>query len=55
MIERIAALEPQPSTYGFDMDLSNSDPSGCVTYVEANAEFQPAHMDYTNDVFDYGD
>ncbi len=41
--------------YGFDMDLSNSDPDGCVTYVGANAGFIPAHMDYDNDAFDYGD
>ena len=41
--------------YGFDMDMSNSDPGGCVTYVGANAGFQPAKMDYTADAFDYGD
>ena len=41
--------------FGFDMDLSNADPNGCISYAGANIDYEPAFMDYTNDVFDYGD
>jgi len=45
--------------YGFQIDETNSDPATCVTEYESdygcdNAGFTPAHMDFTNDVFDYG-
>lgn len=41
--------------YGFDMDLTNSDPDGCVAYVGANAGYQRAHMDFANDEWLWGD
>lgn len=41
--------------FGFDMDLSNPDPEGCVTYAGANLGYAPAYMDYANDVFEWGD
>ena len=46
--------------YGFKINKSDSNPATCVTaydlndYDVANANFTPAHMDYTNSVFDYG-
>lgn len=40
--------------YGFRIDSSESDPSACVTYLAAAVGATPAHMDYTNGVFDYG-
>lgn len=40
--------------YGFHIDSSESDPSACVTYLAAAVGATPAHMDYTNGVFDYG-
>ncbi len=51
-LNRIAVTSAE--VHGFDMDLSNADPSGCVTYAADSAGFEPAHMDYANDVFDYG-
>jgi len=41
--------------YGFHIDGSESDPSARVTYLEDAIGMTPAHMDYTNNVFDYGD
>lgn len=47
--------EGRTDIYGFDIDLSNSDPDGSVTYAGANVGFTPAAMNYTADAFDYGD
>ena len=41
--------------YGFYIDGTKSSPSEMVTYLEDAVGMTPAHMDYTNDVFDYGD
>lgn len=40
--------------YGFHVDGSESDPDSMITYLEDAVGMTPAHMDYTNDVFDYG-
>lgn len=40
---------------GFHIDGNVSDPYNKVTYVEAAEGMTPAHMDFANDVFDYGD
>lgn len=40
--------------YGFHIDSFESDPSICVTYLADAIGATPAHMDYTNGVFDYG-
>lgn len=42
--------------YGFHIDGSKSVPSEMVTYLSDcdNANYTPAHMDYSNDKFDYG-
>ena len=41
--------------YGFKLHQDESNPSDMITYIEDNRFFEPAHMDYTNDVFNYGD
>ena len=46
---------PEPITiYGMRITNSESSPDNKVTYLEDCAGFTPAHMDFTNDVFDYG-
>lgn len=42
--------------FGYDLDTTNSDPAARVTYPSDvdNANFASAHMDYDNDMFDYG-
>lgn len=40
--------------YGFHINSNESDPSSAVTYLEDAVGMAPAHMDYTNGVFDYG-
>lgn len=40
--------------YGFHIKSNESSPSGAVTYLRDAVGAIPAHMDYTNDVFDYG-
>lgn len=40
--------------YGFHIDGNESDPSAMVTYIADAVGMTPAHMDYTNNVFDYG-
>lgn len=40
--------------YGFHIDGNESNPANMVTYLEDAVGMTPAHMDYTNDVFDYG-
>lgn len=41
--------------YGFKIDQNESDPSSMITYIEDNAKFRPAYMDYVADKFNYGD
>lgn len=41
--------------YGFIIDQKESDPDSMITYIEDNEDLTPAHMDYENDRFDYGD
>lgn len=42
------------NAYGIFIDGTESDPSDAVTYLGKAVGLTPAHMDYTNDVFDYG-
>jgi hypothetical protein len=47
-----------PATvYGFSIDQTESDPNSIISYISGttNENYTPAHMDYDNDVFDYGD
>lgn len=54
VLSGMGLVDRTPITYGFELDPSNSSPSGSVTYIESNAAYTPAHMDFTNDAFDYG-
>ena len=45
---------PNKYVYGFHINGNESDPNKMVTYLEDAIGMTPAHMDYTNDVFDYG-
>ena len=40
--------------YGFKIDKSNDDPEDAVIYTHDAVTMTPAHMDFTNDRFDYG-
>ena len=40
--------------YGFRIDQNNSDSDTCVEYLYDAVGMTPAHMDFTNGVFDYG-
>ncbi len=40
--------------YGFHIDSGESDPSEAVTYLADAVGLTPAHMDFANDVFDWG-
>ena len=41
--------------YGFELNMDETYGPNMVRYIEQNVNFEPAHMDYTNGVFDYGD
>ena len=41
--------------YGFKIDQNESDPASMITYIEDNAAFNSAYMNYGTDTFDYGD
>lgn len=51
--DKIYAIN-RPIIYGFHIDGSESNPSSKVIYLEDSIGMTPAHMDYTNDTFDYG-
>jgi hypothetical protein len=40
--------------YGFHVDSSESDPAAAITYLKDAVGMTPAHMDFTNNRFDYG-
>ena len=40
--------------YGFHINGNDSNPDTMVTYLRDAVGMTPAHMDYANDVFDYG-
>ena len=41
--------------YGFKLDQNESDPSSMITYIEDNENYHSAYMNYSTDMFDYGD
>lgn len=43
------------SLFGFILDQNESDPLSNIEYIEDNANFAPAHMDYSTGKFDFGD
>ena len=41
--------------FGFKLDQNESDPSSMIEYIEDNKNYHSAHMNYSTDMFDYGD
>lgn len=54
MNETNGILAKEYDLFGFKIDQSESDPANMITYIEDNIDFIPAHMDYENDRFEYG-
>ena len=54
-VNRISGETYKGTVYGFVIDQSKSDPSEMITYIETNANYTPAKMDFTAGKFDYGD
>ena len=46
--------QPETVVYAFHIDGLSYDPSSMVTYLEDAVGMTPAHMDFSNGVFDYG-
>lgn len=40
--------------FGFKLDQNESDPASMIRYIEDNESYQSAYMDYTTDMFNYG-
>ncbi len=57
-VNGVCNLDPQnyfgTVIYEFILDTTNSNPKTCIKYAGINEDFTPAHMDYENEVFDYG-
>jgi hypothetical protein len=49
--------EFEAEVFGFSIDQTQSDPNSMISYIEGtvNENYTPVHMDYDNDIFDYGD
>lgn len=41
--------------FGFKLDQNESDPASMIEYIEDNKNYHSAHMNYSTDMFDYGD
>lgn len=41
--------------YGFEIDINESNPASKVKYLARNSAYEPAKMNYSTGVFDYGD
>lgn len=41
--------------FGFKLDQNESDPSSMISYIENNENYRSAYMNYSTDMFDYGD
>lgn len=41
--------------FGFKLDQNESDPSSMIEYIEDNKNYHSAYMNYSTDMFDYGD
>lgn len=54
-VNRVNGQTQHGTVYGFVIDQSKSDPSEMITYIETNANYTPAKMDFTAGKFDYGD
>lgn len=54
-ISNTLASTMKPVMYGVRIDKNDSNPATRMTYLYDAVGMNPAHMDYTNNVFDYGD
>lgn len=54
-VNRVSGQTQHGTVYGFVIDQSKSDPAEMITYIETNADYRPAKMDFTAGTFDYGD
>lgn len=54
-VNRISGEVYKGTVYGFVIDQSKSDPSEMITYIETNANYTPAKMNFTAGKFDYED
>lgn len=52
--ELLTATPKAATLLGITINQNESAPEYMVDYIEDNANFTPAHMDYENDRFDYG-
>ena len=41
--------------FGFKLDQNESDPNSMIEYIEDNKNYYSAYMNYSTDMFDYGD
>lgn len=41
--------------FGFKLDQNESDPASMIEYIEDNKNYHSAYMNYSTDMFDYGD
>ena len=53
MPSKIREIKPK-YIYGFHIDSTESDPTACITYIADAAGREPAHMDFENDIWDWG-
>ena len=49
------AKQKDYSLFGFKIVCNESDPAHKIKYIAQNASYEPAHMDYEKDEFNYGD
>lgn len=47
-------VDPTVPVYGFHINSAEDDSDACVTYIADSIGATPAHMDFTNDVWDWG-
>ena len=51
---QVSILCKEYELYGFRINQNESDPDAMITYLADNAEYEPAHMDFSKDIFNYG-
>lgn len=47
-------VDPTVPVYGFHINSAEDDSDACVTYIADAIGATPAHMDFTNDIWDWG-
>lgn len=51
---QVSMLCKEYELYGFRINQNESNPDAMITYLADNAKYEPAHMDFSNDIFNYG-